>query len=313
MLRILLVVTLLLLLSAGSARAALCSVDVGDLDFGQVDSIGNAPALSSAVISIDCDAVTEGVDKITLCGNFGEGSGGAAGSIRRAMSGGDMLGFVLSATDGGSVPWGSTETFGLGAPQPIEVPVDSGSGSASGIAHLYGVVPAGQSEAAIGEYRADFNETDSFFTYAEGDLDCDTPVGGADVSAPFSVLASVTANCLIETANLNFGSTGRIDTAIDADAPLNITCTAGTDYTIAIDGGGAEDPEHRLMSSGSNSLRYDLDSNAQHTLAWGTDEGSTVSAAGTGNEVTLGVYGRIPPQPAAPGAYTDTVVVTISY
>ncbi len=82
---------------------------------------------------------------------------------------------------------------------------------------------------------------------------------------------------------------------------------------VAIDGGGAHDPDNRLLRSGSNTVRYGLYSDPTRSAPWGTDAGSTVDYTGTGGQQQLGVYGRIPPQPAAPGAYSDTVVVTITY
>jgi spore coat protein U-like protein len=308
-----LIAAILFLLSASFAQAANCTVDVSDLDFGPVDSIGNTPTVSSADVSIDCDNITPDTPTITLCGNIGAGGGGTEDGIRQSTAPGGSLGFILYTTGGHSTPWGSAAAPELGEAYRIDVPVGNGSTSASRTIQLHGVVPAGQSTVPIGDYQADFSSSDAVFIYAEGNLDCATLVGEAEATAPFSVTASVAANCLLETANLDFGTTGLIGSNIDADTGIDLTCTAGTDYTITLDGGGAEDPEHRLLTSGSNSVRYDLYSNAQRSAPWGTAPGSTVSGDGDGTLHEYGVYGRIPPQPAAAGAYTDTVVVTITY
>ena len=121
------------------------------------------------------------------------------------------------------------------------------------------------------------------------------------------------ANCLLQTNDLDFGTHGLIGTRIDAETNMDITCTPSTSYTISIDGGGAGDPTQRVMHSGGNTVRYDLYSNPGRTAPWGTDAGSVVAGTGTGTEQGQTVYGSIPPQAAAPGHYTDTVVVTISY
>jgi spore coat protein U-like protein len=305
-LRILLA-AILFLVSASLAQAAVCTVHVDDLNFGVVDAIANTPAMSTADVAVSCDGITPGTTTITVCGNIGEGSGGVAGGVRQSIAGAGSLGFVLYAP-GGSVPWGSLASPGLGAPYRIDVPVSGSDGTRT--VQLEGVVPQGQAGALVGEYRADF---DAVFTYAEGDLDCAAPVGGTDAHASFAVTASVVANCLLETSDLDFGTAGIIGHNIDADTELSITCTPGTGYSIAIDGGGAGDPDHRMLHSGTDTVSYGLYSDSHHLVPWGTDPGSIVAGEGNGNEQRLDVHGRIPPQPAVAGAYADTVVVTITY
>lgn len=310
MLRLLLA-TLIVLFSVSLAEAAVCTVHVGDLDFGAVDAVGNTPGTASADIAISCDSITEGTTTITLCGNIGAGNGGAVGGVRQSTSASGSLGFALYADSGGTTPWGSLSNPDLGDPYRISVPV-SGT-EASFTSHIYGIVPRGQSATPVGDYRADFSAADATFTYAEGALDCSAPTGGTDAQASFAVTASIVANCDLETSDLDFGTAGIIGDNIDADANLAITCTPGTGYSVTLDGGGSGDPDHRLLHSGGDTVSYDLYSDTQRTHKWGTSAGSVVSDQGTGAEQDHGVYGRIPPQPAAPGAYTDTVVVTISY
>jgi spore coat protein U-like protein len=309
-LRILLT-AIFLLLSASLAHAAVCTVHVGNLAFGAVDTVGNGTAATSADVDISCDSITAGTTSITMCGNIGEGSGGVTDGVRQSIAGGGSLGFILYATNGTSTPWGSTANPDLGEPNRIDVSVSGTDATAT--AHLYGLVPSGQSAAAVGDYQADFTTADAIFTYAEGNLDCSAPVGGADALASFSVTASVAANCDLETSDLNFGTAGIIGDNIDADTDLSIACTPGTAYSIAIDGGGSHDPDNRLLRSGSDSVGYGLYSDTQRMDPWGTSAGTMVSGNGNGATQRYGVYGRIPPQPAAPGAYTDTVVVTITY
>lgn len=307
----LLIATILFLLMGSLAQAAVCTVEMSDLDFGTVDAIGNTAAVSTSDVEIECDGVTPGTETITVCGNLGEGSEGTSGGLRQSATTGGTLGFVLYASSGQAAPWGGAMAPALGDPRQIDVPVDGDS--ASRTVTLHGVVPAGQSTAPVGDYRSDFSSSDAVFTYAEGELDCAAPVGGADAFASFSVLANVAANCLLEANDLDFGTAGLIGSNIDADTDFELSCTEGTDYTIAIDGGGADDPENRLLRSGSNTVRYDLFSDPQRTEHWGMDEGATVDGNGDGTTQVYNVYGRIPPQPAAAGAYADTVVVTIIY
>lgn len=307
----LLIAAVFLVLSSALAHAAVCTVHVGDLDFGAVDAIGNVPATTTSDVEIDCTGITAGTDTITVCGNLGPGSAGADGGLREARAGADSLGFALYAASGNSTPWGSSASPELGDPRRIDVPV-SGS-SASLTVHLFGTVPSGQSSAPAGEYQSSFASTDAVFTYAEGALDCAAPSGGADAYASFTVSASIAANCVLETADLDFGTAGIIGEDIDADTDIGITCTPGTGYDITIDGGQSGDPDHRQMVSGGDTIDYDLYSDAGRHVPWGTSPASTVSGSGSGQQQTLGVYGRIPPQQAVAGHYADIVVVTITY
>jgi spore coat protein U-like protein len=305
-----LIAAILLLLSVSAANAALCTVNIGTLDFGSIDTLGGSPSTSSTDVSIDCDGITPGTPTMALCANIGAGGGGESGGLRR-MTGG-ALGFGLYASSGTSAPWGSTSSD-LGNPNRIELTVNGESNSASGTVQLYGLIPTGQGAVPAGSYSAAFSSADVDFKYSEGALDCSAPTGADDAHADFSVTAMIPANCLLVTHDLDFGTTGLIGNRIDAETNLDITCTPDTAYTISIDGGGSHDPENRVMHSGSDTVRYGLYSDSQRSAVWGTDAGSTVSGEGTGSEDQQPVYGSIPPQSAAPGRYTDTVVVTISY
>ena len=310
MLRIL-IVSLLLVFSCQLAHAAVCTATVASLDFGPVDTIGNATADATADVVIACDAVTAGTGSISVCANLGAGSGGLVNGTRQVTAGAGTLGFALYTDSGHTEVWGTAADAGLGASHPIAVPV---SGTTAGITvRLYGLIPGNQAAAPVGNYRSDLSATDSVFIYSEGALDCVTPVGGTDTAAPFAVTAEVAADCLIVASNLDFGTAGVIGANIDAATNMRVTCTPGAHYAISLDGGrsGATDPEARLMTSGSMTVVYGLYSDATRASPWGV--ATPVEGDGDGTRQSLQVYGRIPPQAAEPGAYSDTVVVTITY
>jgi spore coat protein U-like protein len=71
------------------------------------------------------------------------------------------------------------------------------------------------------------------------------------------------------------------------------------------------------MSNGASNLTYQLYSDAARTMIWGDGTAGTVTVSahvasnGTQNNT---VYGRIPAlQGVRPGAYTDTITVTVTY
>ena len=139
----------------------------------------------------------------------------------------------------------------------------------------------------------------------------------------FQVNATVVSSCTVSGTTLNFGNT--IDplatsTPVDATSSLSIQCTNTTPYAVALNAGsnagGASNFGARAMKSGSRSLAYQLYLDTGRSSIWG--DGSAGSASytgtGTGSAQSLNIYGRLPSLAnVVPGAYTDTVTVTVSY
>ena len=128
------------------------------------------------------------------------------------------------------------------------------------------------------------------------------------------VSASIAATCTISTSAVAFGAySGSIG---DATGTITANCINGTAWTIALGtgtGSGAT-TSLRKMTSGANTLPYQLFSDAGHAPNWGNTAGETVAGTGSGASQNQTVYGRIPAVtiPAA-GSYTDTVVATINF
>lgn len=297
-----------------SAGAATCSASVDALNFGSVDTLAGLTADATAQVSISCDGVSDTVTAVTVCGNFGAGSGGASGSIRHMLSGAQALDYQLYGDSGRSASWGAYNDTTLGQPQTIQL--SASAGTASGDVTVYGTVSAGQTSATTGSYLSSFSAADASFYYAEGTtLDCAAPTSGTLAQASFTAEATVAANCLIDIQDIDFGVHGIIDTAVTATGGIDVTCTPGSTYSISMDGGlsGATDPEQRLMQSGSETIAYGLYADAGHSTPWGAASASQVTGTGAGAVQSIPVYGRVEPQTAAVGQYSDTVVVTITY
>jgi spore coat protein U-like protein len=148
-------------------------------------------------------------------------------------------------------------------------------------------------------------------------------VGGSanattSITSTFGVQLVVTAQCVINsTALLDFGSNGVINANIDTTSPLKVQCTNSTPYTVALDKGtssGGTITQRKLINSGAT-INYNLYTDSPGGTLWGDGTtGSLLNATGNGAEQTITIYGRIPPQTtAAPGTYTDTVTVTVTY
>ncbi len=104
---------------------------------------------------------------------------------------------------------------------------------------------------------------------------------------------------------------------------ISFTCvgSGNTNYTIALSTGGSGTYSVRHMSNGPATLSYNLYRDAAHTLIWGNGTGGTVVASGTivlrgttSQTANWPVYGLLPAQPTpGPGAYSDTIIVTVTY
>lgn len=137
----------------------------------------------------------------------------------------------------------------------------------------------------------------------------------ATATTTLPVTAVVLATCIVVATPLIFGNYSGAQ--LDAQAELTVTCTLGTTYNVRLDAGAGTGATvaTRKMSFGVNTLDYTIWRDAAHTQNWGITDG-TDTVAGTGAVLPNihNVYGRIPAgQFSAPGAYLDTVGVTVFY
>lgn len=136
-------------------------------------------------------------------------------------------------------------------------------------------------------------------------------------TANMTVKITVTPTCDIHTVaptDVDFGSAASTATNVaSTGGVLTVKCTTGTSYAIGL-GNGLNYTSTRQMKNGTaNFVAYGLFRDAAFTNAWGTAAGTTQAGTGTGANQTLTVYGRVPSAAGVAGAYTDTVVATVTY
>lgn len=140
------------------------------------------------------------------------------------------------------------------------------------------------------------------------------------------------ADCTITAASANFGTYDPLKTQPDdSTATVTVTCNyvppgnTTVSYTVSASNGfNGTSATTRKMSSGTARLGYNVYNDAARSQVLGTGTGGTVLARGSvsvgpgnGNgtrSVTHTFYGRIPQaQDTTPGAYNDTLVLTLTY
>jgi spore coat protein U-like protein len=136
--------------------------------------------------------------------------------------------------------------------------------------------------------------------------------------------ASGAAVCSVSSTGTAFGVYDALS-AVNKDVvgTISVTCSGSigdpVNYSIALSPGGGSFAS-RTMQAGSPQLNYNLYADGAHTAIWGdgtagtstVSDSYTLSASSSTHQYT--VFGEIPGQsgPVA-GAYTDTVVITLTY
>lgn len=141
----------------------------------------------------------------------------------------------------------------------------------------------------------------------------------ATATTTFQVTATVISVCTVNATDLAFGNyDASAGAPNDNSSTVNVTCSNGTPYTVALDAGtgAGATVAVRRMSNGGNTLDYSMYTTAGRTTVWGDGTSGTSTQAGTGNggAQAFTVFGRIPTgQFVTAGAYADTVTATVTY
>jgi spore coat protein U-like protein len=144
-------------------------------------------------------------------------------------------------------------------------------------------------------------------------------------TANFAVKATLLKSCSVHAAAVAFGAyTPGGGPITNAGSAVTLNCTRNTTYTVALNRGSTAGGTiaQRLMGNGANKLEYNLYTTAALTTVWGNGTGTSVTQAGTGAGMSVAatpytLYAELPDNAAnknvPPGAYTDTVTVTVTY
>jgi spore coat protein U-like protein len=314
----LLVVIMMFALTPQRALAvASCAFSITPVDFGSIDLLrGVAPPITGT-IQANCSGGAAN-DDLTICVHLPEGSGGLnSGGARRTMKNGtDAMEYNLSVA---GKEWGA-----IGGPFTLflwQVTLTP-SGNFNGTQSISGSVSSFQRTLPAGVYTDSFTgSTVAKIEYKQGQNHC-TSIGnnpdGTEFES-FTATANNIAACTVSATNIIFLSVLSLkDFNVAAKGTINVTCTTGISYQVGLDGGlsGATDPENRKMTLGEEEVTYQLHHDVTRNKPWGnTINTNTAGGIGSGSSRAFTVYGRVPrrqPTPA-PGTYTDTIIVTVTF
>lgn len=149
-------------------------------------------------------------------------------------------------------------------------------------------------------------------------LPCNAYAAGSDTDS-FQVTATVLASCDVVASTLAFGNYDPVAASnLDAETTFSVVCTNGTPYNVGMSlgsGAGAAMSERRMTrSGGTQTLDYTLYQDSNRSILWGNTGTDRLAGTGSGTPATIHLYGRVPMQQASPaGAYSDTIVITVSW
>jgi spore coat protein U-like protein len=298
------------------ASAQTCSATPSALSFGNVSPIAlsSVPATGSILVQCTWPAVTL-LPSAQVCLNL------AGPASRSMLSGTTQLQYGLYQDTGHSIGWGSTA---LGT-TPISLVLDKPvTGlTASTTVFYYGLVAAnqpsvpttGNSSTAYSDNVTQLTVNYAFFLLlSPGCAGATSSTSGT----AFNVGATVINNCLISATNIAFASQGVLNSALSATGAITARCTNGDAFRISLNGGSSGNVAARQMqrSGGGGAVKYQLYVDSGHANAWGDGSAGTTMATGTGtgNPVSINVYGLVPAQSTPmPGSYSDSITATISF
>mgnify|MGYP002721476639 FL=1 len=304
---------------AAPVRAQSCTFSASNIVLGPVDVLGSSPTTATGNIAVNCSTFLGLLTSITVTIELGDGSAGLFGSLRRLGGpSGSSLAYDLYQNPTHTTIFGGSQ--GTHGGQPV---VLTGSSVLSLLTTtgmnvpVYARVPGAQNAAVPGAYSATFSrqplDVRATTETCRPVLGCDTRVTGFT----FAVQAQVRPNCRVVADDLDFGQHGLLDRPVDATSQVRVTCTAGTSYTLGLGHGlqAAGIGGRQMRDLAGHRVGYQLYRDAARTQPWGLiADGLATTDAGTGVSRAVTVHGRVPPQPTPPpGAYSDTVVVTVTY
>jgi spore coat protein U-like protein len=290
-----------------TAEAAVtCSATSNSLAFGSVTTSNNTAVSGTFSVGASCSGGTanEATQYCLMIVSTANGGAGANGPLFMT-SGSNTLNFLLY-TDflhSAILPIGTWFQF----------PANLNSAGTGILTTIYGAsIPAGQTGAAPGNYTSSLSVILKVGDAGALNSNC---TGTAWLTSNLTIPVSATnvAQCTVVGGTLSFNSVGVLNSNVDASTTISPNCASGVPYTISLDGGqhGGTSATSRKMANGAGSIVYGLFSDTARTQGW---YGASVSATGTGSAQSISVYGRVAPQTTpAPGTYTDTVVITVTY
>jgi spore coat protein U-like protein len=287
------------------------------MDFGTLTTVPFPQTDSTPNLTLNCTGGTAG-STVRVCIGIDAGTGlGSASPSRFISSGMDAIQYQIYSDAAHSQIWGNT-TFSGGMQEPLPSLVLGAGGNGSITYPMYGRVlnPPAQTKPP-GTYTSTLQFSGKI---PSGGSPCSAGSGTAITGGSFQAHAVVVSTCTVVAADIDFGTRAGLAAAITANGSLDVTCTSGRPYTIALNAGATPGNtiaarKMNLNGAGAGLVSYQLYRDSGPANVWGDGTtGVVYSGTGSGTSQAIPVYGRVPAQVSpSPGTYLDTVRATVTY
>jgi spore coat protein U-like protein len=276
---------MLLLVCGARAAAAACTVSVPTMNFGTYTGTLSTPGATPMTVNCGLRA------SYTVALDQGVGVGATTTTRKMTGPGSATLNYQMFQDSSRTTNWGNT----------------------SDIVHGTGIIGA----QTLNIYpKAAAGQTVQPGTYTDTITVTVTNLPSGPVTTTFTVTATVPATCTLSASALNFGTYSGLQ--LDVTSILTITCTNTTTYNVGLNAGlatGATVTARKMTGPASATLNYAIFRDSPRALNWGNTVGTdTLSLTGNGSPLLSSVFGRLAAgQVVTPGAYSDTIIVTVTY
>ena len=146
-------------------------------------------------------------------------------------------------------------------------------------------------------------------------------LGASQGASALCVLCSCSASVpTVAFGNYTPGVTGTVDITRTMDVSCGGVAGFNLGYTVALSAGASNNFSTRAMTSGSNTLSYNLFHDGT-SLIWGDGTGGSSTVPGSMTLIAVGsvtnhhtVFARLyGSQNVQPGSYSDTITVTVTW
>ncbi len=127
---------------------------------------------------------------------------------------------------------------------------------------------------------------------------------------------NIVDDCLATVSDLSFGNIGLMRVNKDAQTNVSIQCTKALPYTVKFfDAADAAATTFAMKDAGAvNDIAFSLYQDSSRTIAWDSVNGKTGTGNAGATATNVVLYGRIPPQAAAPeGHYVAQMRAQIDF
>lgn len=300
----------LLVFSINGHAAVTCGLTGSPvLDFGTPDPFTGGNITSNATLNWSCTKDTPGQPSFTLCFYV---SPDASGNIdpRYLLNGGaQTLPFnVYSDPTYTSVMQPTVDGF----PVIVNMP-NKGPNTVSGSITLYGSLPGPlPPDIQTGLHQTTMINSQVHIVPGTSANACSSTKTAPDNIYTLTAQMNVPNQCQLTATDLDFGTQATPLAQTDSQSTITVRCTNNTPFTVGLNGGLTG---NREMTNGTDLVSYELYQDPARNQLWdNTGNRQSGTGLGTGSAILLNVFGRLPADPlAAPGTYTDTVTVDVSF